>query len=197
MPPLAWRLQTSLSSISNDLRLWMKRGRLPLTALRTFEVAGRLESFTLAAQELFISQAAVSRQIRESGDVAGRGALRAPPSRRPSDRFGQQTAGDLDVILRPDRPMPGRNPQPTGDGGGDDQRGTFLRGVLARFPPDTWSSRPMRTRHSDRVLGSLAISARIASGETRFPCRSRPFADSSASKLTYDFASEAEKPTSF
>lgn len=43
----------------------MKRGRLPLTALRTFEVAGRLESFTLAAQELFISQAAVSRQIRE------------------------------------------------------------------------------------------------------------------------------------
>ncbi|MGO6723754.1 LysR substrate-binding domain-containing protein [Rhizobium ruizarguesonis] len=43
----------------------MKRGRLPLTALRSFEVAGRLESFTLAAQELFISQAAVSRQIRE------------------------------------------------------------------------------------------------------------------------------------
>ncbi|MGO8656594.1 LysR family transcriptional regulator, partial [Rhizobium ruizarguesonis] len=40
----------------------MKRGRLPLTALRSFEVAGRLESFTLAAQELFISQAAVSRQ---------------------------------------------------------------------------------------------------------------------------------------
>lgn len=43
----------------------MKRGRLPLTALRSFEVAGRLESFTLAAEELFISQAAVSRQIRE------------------------------------------------------------------------------------------------------------------------------------
>jgi LysR family glycine cleavage system transcriptional activator len=43
----------------------MKRGRLPLTALRSFEVAGRLESITLAAEELFVSQAAVSRQVRE------------------------------------------------------------------------------------------------------------------------------------
>lgn len=49
----------------------MKRGRLPLTALRTFEVAGRLENFTLAAQELFISQAAVSRQIRELEALLG------------------------------------------------------------------------------------------------------------------------------
>jgi LysR family glycine cleavage system transcriptional activator len=43
----------------------MKRGRLPLTALRTFEAAGRLRSFTAAAEELFVSQAAVSRQVRE------------------------------------------------------------------------------------------------------------------------------------
>jgi len=43
----------------------MKRGRLPLTALRSFEVAGRLLSFTRAAEELFVSQAAISRQIRE------------------------------------------------------------------------------------------------------------------------------------
>lgn len=43
----------------------MKRGRLPLTALRSFEVAGRLLSFTAAAEELFVSQAAISRQIRE------------------------------------------------------------------------------------------------------------------------------------
>jgi LysR family glycine cleavage system transcriptional activator len=43
----------------------MKRGRLPLTALRSFEVAGRLSSFTGAADELFVSQAAISRQIRE------------------------------------------------------------------------------------------------------------------------------------
>jgi len=49
----------------------MKRGWLPLTALRSFEVAGRLESFTLAAEELFISQAAVSRQIRELEQILG------------------------------------------------------------------------------------------------------------------------------
>lgn len=42
----------------------MKRGRLPLTALRSFEAAGRLGSFTLAADELFVSQAAVSRQVK-------------------------------------------------------------------------------------------------------------------------------------
>ncbi|SFA89558.1 LysR family transcriptional regulator, glycine cleavage system transcriptional activator [Rhizobium sp. NFR07] len=50
----------------------MRRGRLPLTALRSFEVAGRLRSFTLAAQELFISQAAISRQIRELETALGR-----------------------------------------------------------------------------------------------------------------------------
>lgn len=43
----------------------MKRGRLPLTALRSFEAAGRHGSFTRAAQELFVSQAAISRQVRE------------------------------------------------------------------------------------------------------------------------------------
>src|SRR5688572_33436188 len=43
----------------------MKRGRLPLTALRSFEAAGRLRSFSRAAEELFVSQAAISRQIRE------------------------------------------------------------------------------------------------------------------------------------
>lgn len=49
----------------------MKRGRLPLTALRSFEAAGRLESFTLAAAELFVSQAAISRQVRELEDLVG------------------------------------------------------------------------------------------------------------------------------
>ena len=43
----------------------MKRGRLPLTALRSFEAAGRHLSFSRAAEELYVSQAAISRQIRE------------------------------------------------------------------------------------------------------------------------------------
>ena len=50
----------------------MKRGRLPLTALRSFEAAGRHLSFSRAAEELFVSQAAISRQIRELEALIGR-----------------------------------------------------------------------------------------------------------------------------
>jgi len=49
----------------------MKRGRLPLTALRSFEAAGRHLSFSRAAEELFVSQAAISRQIRELETLLG------------------------------------------------------------------------------------------------------------------------------
>src|SRR5690349_2568274 len=49
----------------------MKRGRLPLTALRSFEAAGRLNSFTMAAETLFVSQAAISRQIRDLEAMLG------------------------------------------------------------------------------------------------------------------------------
>lgn len=41
------------------------RQRLPLTALRTFEVAARTLSFKLAAEELHVSPATVSNQIRQ------------------------------------------------------------------------------------------------------------------------------------
>src|SRR3569623_127773 len=43
----------------------MKRSRLPLTALRAFEAAGRHQSFKKAAAELSVSEAAISRQVRE------------------------------------------------------------------------------------------------------------------------------------
>jgi len=42
-----------------------ERRRLPLTALRTFEAAARLESFKLAAAELCVSATTVSNQIRK------------------------------------------------------------------------------------------------------------------------------------
>ncbi len=41
-----------------------KRQRLPLTALRTFEAAARLQSFKAAAEELCVSPTTVSNQIR-------------------------------------------------------------------------------------------------------------------------------------
>src|ERR1700761_2501665 len=43
-----------------------------LNALRTFEVAGRRQSFTAAAQELHVSQAAISRQIQQLEQDLGR-----------------------------------------------------------------------------------------------------------------------------
>lgn len=43
----------------------------PLTALKTFECAGRLLSFTMAAQELGVTPGAVSRQIKVLEDFVG------------------------------------------------------------------------------------------------------------------------------
>jgi LysR family glycine cleavage system transcriptional activator len=50
----------------------VKRSRLPLTALRCFEAAGRYESFSQAADELAVSQAAVSRQVWDLERMLGR-----------------------------------------------------------------------------------------------------------------------------
>ena len=49
----------------------MRRSRLPLTALRAFEAAGRHQSFRLAAGELAVSEAAVSRQVRDLEAMLG------------------------------------------------------------------------------------------------------------------------------
>lgn len=43
----------------------MSRTRIPLSALRAFEAAARLQSLTRAAQELSVTQAAVSQQVRQ------------------------------------------------------------------------------------------------------------------------------------
>lgn len=44
----------------------------PLTAVRTFEAAGRLQNFSRAAEELGMTQAAVSYQVRQLEDRLGR-----------------------------------------------------------------------------------------------------------------------------
>ena len=43
----------------------------PLNALRAFEAAGRLSSFTLAAEELHVTPGAVSRQIKLLEETLG------------------------------------------------------------------------------------------------------------------------------
>src|SRR4051794_20430610 len=65
--------------------------RLPsLPALRVFEAAGRLLSFTRAAAELHVTQAAVSHQIRALEDQLGQ-----PLFRRSTRRLELTAAGRL------------------------------------------------------------------------------------------------------
>ena len=52
-----------------DIRRYLKHGVLP--QLRAFEASARLGSFTRAAQELFISQAAASVQIKKLTETVG------------------------------------------------------------------------------------------------------------------------------
>jgi LysR family glycine cleavage system transcriptional activator len=73
----------------------MKRGRLPLTALRSFEAAGRHLSFTRAAEELYVSQAAVSRQIRELEVQTGKPLFERLHRRVELTDAGRQLLGQL------------------------------------------------------------------------------------------------------
>lgn len=56
----------------NKLPLWKAMSALPpLSAVRVFEAAARLENFTAAAQELGMTQAAVSYQVKLLEDRLG------------------------------------------------------------------------------------------------------------------------------
>ena len=56
----------------------MKRGALPLTALRAFESTARLGQMTLAAEELGVTHGAVSRQVRALEAVLGVALFEGP-----------------------------------------------------------------------------------------------------------------------
>ena len=51
----------------------------PMSAVRVFEAAARHQSFTRAAEELGMTQAAVSYQIKGLGDRIGAPFFRDPP----------------------------------------------------------------------------------------------------------------------
>jgi LysR family glycine cleavage system transcriptional activator len=80
----------------------MRRGRLPLTALRSFESAGRLLSFSRAAEELFVTQAAISRQIRELEALLGTKLFnrhhRAVTLTEPGSRLLDRLSENFDAI---------------------------------------------------------------------------------------------------
>ena len=64
--------QTAISYSKRKEKLQIVARRLPsLNALRAFEAAARNESFTLAAQELFVTHAAISRHMRELEEWLG------------------------------------------------------------------------------------------------------------------------------
>ena len=81
---LPWiRLQTSIISTSDALRLCDETWSTAIDS--TSQLRGRRPAFELqpAAEELFVSQAAVSRQIRRAGDSGRQAAVcPAPPSGR-------------------------------------------------------------------------------------------------------------------
>ncbi len=57
----------------------MRRRHLPLNALRTFEAAARQLSFTFAAEELSVTQGAISHQIKTLEATLGMALFRRLP----------------------------------------------------------------------------------------------------------------------
>jgi len=72
----------------------------PLNALRVFEAAARHRSFTRAAEELSVTQGAVSQQIRGLEDVLGVRLFRRGPRGLALTESGEQYAGAVAAALR-------------------------------------------------------------------------------------------------
>jgi len=91
----------------------MTRRLPPLTALRAFEAAARHLSFTSAAAELFVTQAAVSRQVRELEEWLGVSLFHRLHRRveltEPGQRLADHLTGSFDALARVVRTI--RDPQ--------------------------------------------------------------------------------------
>ncbi len=73
----------------------MKRGALPLTALRAFEATARLGQMTLAAEELGVTHGAISRQIRTLEAVLGVPLFEGPRNHLVLTRAAMELRPDL------------------------------------------------------------------------------------------------------
>ena len=77
-----------------------QRRYLPSNAvLRSFECAARHESFTLAAEELHLTQSAVSRQVKELEDIIGTALFRRVGRRVVLTPAGRNFVNELSVDL--------------------------------------------------------------------------------------------------
>ncbi len=78
----------------------MKRSLPPLNGLRAFEAAARHMSFTDAAEELSVTQAAISHQVRGLGTKARIKIVRAPQSLAPAVGSGSGLSAGSAVGVR-------------------------------------------------------------------------------------------------
>ena len=72
----------------------MDRSQLPLNALRAFEASGRHLSFTRAAEELCVTQAAISHQIKALEERIGAPLFRRLPRGLALTEEGQAPSGE-------------------------------------------------------------------------------------------------------
>src|SRR5262245_61838528 len=77
----------------------MRRDLPPFTSIRSFEAAARLLSFKAAAQELHVTQSAISHQVKTLEDHLGvRLFLRGPRAIRLT-REGSDYLGEVSLLL--------------------------------------------------------------------------------------------------
>ncbi|MGT2513203.1 LysR family transcriptional regulator [Sphingomonas panni] len=105
----------------------MARVPVPLNALRAFEASARHLSFTRAADELCVTQAAVSHQIKALEARLGVALFRRSNRGLLLTDEGMALAPTLVEILRGDRPPVRPVRQRRRGGGADGQCGRHLR----------------------------------------------------------------------
>src|SRR5215471_4432129 len=87
------RLAKRLSGEEHKHHLWIAMTRLPpLSAIRAFEAAARHQSFTKAAEELGMTQAAVSYQVKLLEDRLGKPLFHRLPKKVELSEIGRRLA---------------------------------------------------------------------------------------------------------